>query len=240
MPIPEVDLTSPKTDSRSVAAYSVAEAAHYLRVSPSTLRSCVAGRAHETKGGTKRSKPLIVLPEPGGFSFVSLMEGHAISTFRRVHGVPMQRVRKALEYLRDEYRDVLYPFATQEIWTDGLDLFIQRLEHGDGLISLTEQGQGTFRELVAAYARRIEWDGEHMPMRYYPITRPRYQKDRPVCIDPDISFGQPVLAGTRVKTAILTDRFIAGDSITEIAKDFDVTIEQVEEAIRWEKPEIAA
>ena len=87
---------SPKADPRSCLAYSMPEAAHYLRLPQSTLRSWVSGRAYETKGGAQRSKPLIVLPETGGLSFMSLMEGYAISTFRRVHGVPMQRVRKAL------------------------------------------------------------------------------------------------------------------------------------------------
>ncbi|MHC4812785.1 MAG: DUF433 domain-containing protein [Planctomycetota bacterium] len=200
----------------------------------------MSGRPCETKGGGRRSKPLIVIPEAGGLSFMSLMEGYAISIFRRVHGVPMQRVRRALEYLREKFLDMPYPFATQEIWTDGLDLFIQGLQQGGGLVSLSEKGQGAFRELVAAHARRIEWDREHMPMRYYPITRSSYQEDRPVWIDPEISFGQPVLAGTRVKTSIITDRFIAGDSVAEIANDFDVIVAQVEEAIRWEKPATAA
>ena len=51
-------------DPRLVPAYSVAEAAHYLRMHEATLRSWVVGRLYPVGGQTKRSRPLIHLDDP--------------------------------------------------------------------------------------------------------------------------------------------------------------------------------
>jgi hypothetical protein len=48
-----------KTDIRNQPAYSVAEAARYLKVAPATLRSWVAGRPYPKGAGTAHSSPLI-------------------------------------------------------------------------------------------------------------------------------------------------------------------------------------
>ncbi len=48
-----------KTDIRNQPAYSVAEAARYLKVAPATLRSWVVGRPYPTGKGTAHSKAVI-------------------------------------------------------------------------------------------------------------------------------------------------------------------------------------
>jgi hypothetical protein len=51
-------------DRRLFPAYSVSEAAHYLRMPEGTLRSWVAGRLYPVGGQSKRSRPLILRPIP--------------------------------------------------------------------------------------------------------------------------------------------------------------------------------
>ncbi len=51
-------------DPRLVPAYSVAEAAHYLRMPEGTLRSWVVGRLTPLLDSSKRSRPLIHLDDP--------------------------------------------------------------------------------------------------------------------------------------------------------------------------------
>jgi hypothetical protein len=46
-------------DPRLAPAYTVAEAAHYLRMPEGTLRSWVVGRLYPVAGQSKRSRPLI-------------------------------------------------------------------------------------------------------------------------------------------------------------------------------------
>jgi uncharacterized protein (DUF433 family) len=69
----------------------------------------------------------------------------------------------------------------------------------------------------------------------YPFTRKR-QPDEPkvIVIDPRISFGRPVLTGTGIRTAIVAERYKAGESIEELAKDYSREHLEIEEAIRCE------
>jgi uncharacterized protein (DUF433 family) len=55
-----------------------------------------------------------------------------------------------------------------------------------------------------------------------------------VVIDPELSFGRPVIAGTGLATEVIADRYKAGESIQELAEDYGRPAEEVEEAIRCE------
>jgi uncharacterized protein (DUF433 family) len=50
-----------------------------------------------------------------------------------------------------------------------------------------------------------------------------------------IAFGRPVIAGTRIPTAEVAERFNAGDLNMDIAADYECPASQIEEAIRWER-----
>jgi len=41
-----------------------------------------------------------------------------------------------------------------------------------------------------------------------------------VVIDPHVSFGRPVLAGTGIPTAVLAEQFKTGDPVLVLAKDY--------------------
>jgi uncharacterized protein (DUF433 family) len=53
-------------------------------------------------------------------------------------------------------------------------------------------------------------------------------------IDPKVSFGRPVVAGTGIPTAVLAERFKAGDTISELADDYGANADAIEDAIRCE------
>jgi uncharacterized protein (DUF433 family) len=53
-------------------------------------------------------------------------------------------------------------------------------------------------------------------------------------MDPYVSFGRPVLAGTGITTAIIAERYKAGESIEELARDYDRVPHDIQEAIRCE------
>ena len=89
-------------------------------------------------------------------------------------------------------------------------------------------------------ARRIERDEEGLAVRLYPFTR-RLGEDTPrlIAIDPRVAFGRPVIAGTRIPTAEVAERFKAGDSIDDLLREYDASPAQVHEAIRCELPNAA-
>ena len=55
-----------------------------------------------------------------------------------------------------------------------------------------------------------------------------------VVIDPRISYGRPVLAGTGIPTAVVAERYKAGESIDELAEDYGRSRKEIEETIRCE------
>ncbi len=80
---------------RDAAAYTLSEAAHYLRLPPATLRSWVVGRNYSTAEGSKGFSPLIkpASVKPPMMSFTNLIEAHVLRALRTEHGVSV----KALE-----------------------------------------------------------------------------------------------------------------------------------------------
>jgi len=83
--------------------------------------------------------------------------------------------------------------------------------------------------------RRIERDREGFAVRLYPFTSTRHT-DEPklVVIDPHISFGRPVLVGTGIATAVIAERYKAGESVDELMDDYGRGRLEIEEAIRCE------
>ena len=92
-------------DPRLSPAYSVAEAARYLRMPGGTLRSWVVGRWYPVAGQSKRSRPLIHLDDPQKqyLSFINLVEAHVLAAIRRRHGVRLPKVRRALGYVQRQF-----------------------------------------------------------------------------------------------------------------------------------------
>jgi len=96
-------------------------------------------------------------------------------------------------------------------------------------------------QMLRPYLRRIEHDAAGLARRLFPLRRTAgADSPRVVVIDPYISFGKPTVAGTGVSVAILIDRFRSGEALTELADDYDMTLQQVEEAARYGLPDALA
>jgi uncharacterized protein (DUF433 family) len=216
--------------------YTIAEAARYLYVSVSTLRSWVVGRPYSTSSGERYFEPVISLPDPKGrhlLSFTNLVEAHVLTAIRRHHKVALPNVRSAVDHLRKNY-GVDHPLADVRFKTDGLSLFIELLGQ---IINVSLRGQMAIREVMEAHLQRVEHDEQGLAARLFPFTRigaPTAEQPRTVVIDSRIAFGRPVLVGTGIPTAVLADRYKAGESMQELADDYDCGRDLIEEAIRCE------
>ena len=214
-------------------AYSLTEASRYLLIPPATLRSWVAGRRYPTDSGPKFFRPIIQLPGDlrAGLSFVNLVEAHVLDAIRRHHQVPLHKIRYAIDYLRKHFSSE-HPLAEQRFETDGLDLFIDRFGQ---LINVTQSGQIALREVLKAHLHRVEHDSAGIAVRLYPFTRKRdLREPKVVVIDPHISYGRPILVGTGIPTAVVAERYKAGESVDELAEDYGRSRNEIEEAIRCE------
>ena len=214
---------------RELPAYSIAEAAHYLSVPPATVRYWATGQGPYSA--------LIEIPQlhPALLSFLNLVELHVLAAIRRKHAVPMPKVRLAIDYLRDNTRnrdDKRHPLISKKLQTDGLDLFIER--YGQ-LVNISRDGQLAMREVIQAALFRIERDSHGIPIKLYPFTRSSIDSaPAMVVIDPALSAGRPVIAGTGLATEVIAERYKAGESVIDLAKDYERTNAEIEEAIRSE------
>ncbi len=80
---------------------------------------------------------------------------------------------------------------------------------------------------------RLEYDAAGFAKRFYPPV-PGEADSRVVVIDPAISFGRPVIAGTGVRTAVVASRVNAGESLCDVADDYLLQPCQVKDALRYE------
>jgi uncharacterized protein (DUF433 family) len=160
-----------------------------------------------------------------------LVEAHVLDAIRRHHQVPLRKIREAIQYLRKHFSSK-HPLAEQRFQTDGIDLFIDKFGQ---LINVTQSGQIALRELLKAHLHRVEHDATGTVVRLYPFTRKHdLHEPKVVVIDPHISYGRPVLVGTGIPTAVVAERYKAGESIDELAEDYGRSRKEIEEAIRCE------
>ena len=54
-----------------------------------------------------------------------------------------------------------------------------------------------------------------------------------ISMDPDIRFGKPCIAGTRIDVATIVGAIAAGEAIEEVQKEYALTQEQVMTALRY-------
>ena len=216
-------------DPRKQPAYSIAEVAHYLSVPAATIRYWSKGQGDHG--------PLIKVREhtPTLLSFINLTELHVLAAIRRKHTVSMPKVRAAIRYLTKtalRAPDRLHPLISHVLETNGLDLFIERYGR---LINVSRDGQIAMREVISTALHRIERDPKGIPIRLYPFTR-NAMEDAPamIVIDPNLSAGRPVIAGTGLATSIIAERYKAGESIGALAYDYERSKTEIEEAVRCE------
>ncbi|MCI0364555.1 MAG: DUF433 domain-containing protein, partial [Phycisphaerales bacterium] len=220
-----------KLDPRLSPAYSVSEAARYLRIPPPTVRSWVFGRDYPKRSGQGRFQPVVVLTKDPShrLSFRNLIELAALRALRTEHAFKLSAVRAALDYARRELgvSDLL---ASKDLYARPGELF---LEHYGQLINLNRAGQLGIKAVLQGLLQRIQWD-RGLAVRFFPPLPNRHEA-KTVMIDPRVSFGRPVLARLGVSTSVIVDRVNAGEEPAEIAKDYGATSDEIMDALAYER-----
>ncbi len=209
----------------SRAIFTLREAAGHLDVPKSTIHAW-------TRPAT--GEPLItVFPRRGAQAtvpFIGFAEAYVLAAFRRA-GVPLQRIRPAVDALAQNI-GLEHALASKRLYTDGAEVLYDYAaeRHEDDLLELVvvRTGQHQFSELVRDYLKRITYASDGWASR---VRLPSYQRAE-VVVDPRVAFGLPLVVRGGARVEDLVDRFVAGDTLADIAFDFDVPPEEVEDVIR--------
>jgi uncharacterized protein (DUF433 family) len=215
---------------RELPLYTLAEASRVVRVHPQTLATWVLGRSYPTQAGEKAWPPLVRPADRKGrrLSFANLVELHVLSVLRGKR-IRVERIRAATRFIQGAMKTE-HPLADVDLRTDCVDLYVDYL----GQLVNASSAQAPLRLLVERYLQRIERDESGLASRLYPLTRDDGSNSKAVLIDPCFRFGRPILAKANVETAVVADRFFAGESTGDLAMDFAIDEASVEEAIRFE------
>jgi hypothetical protein len=158
----EFSLTTSPDSRFTKPLYSVSEAAAYVGVPRSTFDTWARGYERRPRGRRPvHGERLLTTTGERGLTipFVGLAEGMVLAAFRET-GLPMQRIRPALERLRQE-NELHHALASQQLYTDGADVVYDYARaHGDKqlrLLTVVSSGQRVFHEVIDRYLRRITY-----------------------------------------------------------------------------------
>ncbi len=235
----------PDLDRRDEPIYLVNEAARYLGVPVSTIRTWLLGQRYRTAGETRFAEPLVTPAQrkPATLSFWNLVELYVLASIRRHHGVTLPTVRRALDFVIERL-GIPRPLIQPELFlTDGVNLFVDAMcmpldgwqggGAGQPLINVSDSGQFAIREVLTQSLKRIDPDQQGWALRLYPwMLRP--DEPRHVEFDPQRAFGRLVIANTGIPTSSLVERFRAGETISHLATEYGLDVTYVEAALRWE------
>lgn len=220
-------------DTRDRPAYGLTEAVRYLKLPAATLRSWVVGREYPRGDSTARFKPLIrpASSQPLLLSFYNLVEAHVLRSLRTDHGVAIKQVREAIRYAEREFK-IERLLLSKDLCTAAGQVFLD--QYGK-LTNLSASGQLAMRRMLEEHLKRVEWDDWKFPVRLYPYLSTEAGPQRPIAIDPAIAFGRPVILRAGVTTSAIAQRIDAGESVEDVAADYDLAPEEVEEAVLYER-----
>lgn len=218
--------------------YTNSEAARAVGLNPSTLSTWTRGYERRPAGRAPVSGAPIVtaLPAERGcpsIPFVGLSEALVLAAVRRA-GVPLQRVRPALEVLADEL-GVEHALASKRLYTDGAEVLFDYAESStdpDAPVAkelvVVRRQQYVFAPVVERYLKLITYGTDG----YAELVRlPIYDRAE-VIVDPTRSFGQPIFAHGGARVADALDRFLAGESLQIVAEEFGMSLDEVEDVVR--------
>ena len=216
-------------------AYRASEVAHILALPAATVQAWSFGHDYRHEDGTPKRFARVIEAADGRrrlLSFANLCELHLLGVIRRHHRVQLPQVRNAVAYIQRQLGEKR-PLLSTRFSTNGVDLFV---EHAGQLLNVSKQGQQALRDDFERALSRVERNPQGVAVRLFPFTKPPTEAFQPriVVVDAERSFGRPVVLGAYVRTEVIKDRFVAGDSMAEMAEDYGVDIAAIEEAIRFE------
>jgi uncharacterized protein (DUF433 family) len=72
-------------------------------------------------------------------------------------------------------------------------------------------------------------------VRLYPFPTEARTGHRPIAIDANIAFGRPVLVARGISTHAIAERLDAGESVADLAADYDLAPSDIEQAALYER-----
>jgi uncharacterized protein (DUF433 family) len=222
-------------DLIGVGLYTVPEAARLTRVSRARIRRWLLGYAktghHEQRAySAVWRSDLAPIDGMVALSFADLMEVRFIDAFRRA-GVSWRTIRRAAERATMLFNRN-HPFSTQRFRSDGKSIFAELVkETGEKVLLDLARSQFAFEQIISpSLYTGLDFSVHDEVIRWWPMPR-----RKGIVIDPQRSFGQPIVAKEGVPTLILKRAYDVEQNVKAVADWFEVSPKAVKDAIAFEK-----
>ena len=231
-------------DKRASPIYSVEEAAGFLRIPISTLRAWTTGRRKADGPGSYPAVLQFVDDRYHRLSFYDLVEAHILRAAVEQQ-VPLEQLRRGLQFLREKHPDSARPLLTYSFRTDGKYLLVGGMLGSDkkdreALVNASVYGQLEMTPLLSKQIPLLTsfdqyFDLVHRDRSKIPDTLFPKDGQKIVSITSGVFSGRPVVEGTRIPTALIARRFSAGEDVRDLVKEYRIPKEKIEAAIRYEE-----
>ena len=217
--------------------YTGIEVAAYLDVPKSTVTSWASGyRNSRSDSRPTVGAPVLTTVSRSGsrapwIPFIGLAEGYVLAAIRR-EGVPLQRIRPAIEALNTEF-GIANALASQHRYTDGAEVLFDYFNGRDDCetandLIVVRNGQHVFRSVVSGYLRRIQFGADGYAQV---IPLPAYRHAH-IVVDPRRGFGQPTFEHGGARLADVLSLFRSGEPLSVVADEFGLSASEIEDAVR--------
>lgn len=214
-----------------IGLYTASEAAQLLNLSVAKVRRWlggyrVAGREYDPVWPPQLPK----LDDQLGVGFLDLMQLRVAARLVLKTDISLQALRKALLLIRDlKLIDHDHPLATSGFKTDGRRMFLE-IGHETGEPQLYDlfRSQFAFHRVIAPSFKDVDLD--FAITRWWPLGH-----DRSVVLDPERSFGAPIVSESGIPTATLARAAQREGSARGVARWYRVTEREVRDAIAFEQ-----
>ncbi len=218
--------------------YTIRDAIDLTGLTYSKVRHWIRGDKRTGRFGRDESGPIIELQH--GLvdrvyllGFLDLVELLMIKRFHE-EGISIQAIRLMHENAKLEFERQDHPFAFQSLYyTAGRDIIMKVADKtGDNILVNLRNRNIELKEITSQFLKNIDFsEGEEsISLRWWPIGR-----DNHVVIDPNRSFGHPVISQNGISTLVLANAVKSEGSIKKAASWYNVDEELVETAYNYER-----
>lgn len=155
-------------------------------------------------------------------NFLTLIEFYTYYQLREI-GIKSYAIKKAHTAISNQL-NTLYPFAMDILHTDGKQVWYEILEM---IINADGSNQINIVDLVKPFLNKVEFKNK-LAEKYFPLAG-----SKNIVVDPKYQFGHPIITGTRIKAEIVGDFYEGGESIQTLCEAYNLTEEQVKDAITY-------
>jgi uncharacterized protein (DUF433 family) len=164
-------------------------------------------------------------------NFLSLIEFYTYYYWRE-QNIPAQRI-KELHHDLSKALKTPHPFASikahtikddkkrpgkNQMWFD----YLGQLMKADNKM------QPAFRPIIEPFMGKIRYDDNDLAKLFFPL-----KNSLNVVVDPERQFGSPIINGSGIRTDVIYRFHLGGESKENIAKMYDLTVTQVNDAISF-------